>query len=221
MYSGKFLIIVLIFLFSVISSCQTRAGKKIVRAAVPAQTTASFTCNYSENKLKCQEIYSALKLHRANNNEKRFITFISDSLFTCWYGTKWNFYGTTETPGTGTIACGYFVTTVIRDAGIPIQRIRMAQCASEEMIKTICISESIKRYSNVDIKTILNEVTKSGFGLYVIGLDNHTGFILNDGKEIYFIHSTFISPGCVIKEEAAKSAILVQSKYKVIGKLKI
>jgi len=171
--------------------------------------------------LKCQEIYSALKLHRANNNEKRFISFISDSIFTCWYGTKWNFYGTTETPGIGTIACGYFVTTVIRDAGIPIQRIRMAQCASEEMIKTICISESIKRYSNVDIKAILNEVTKSGFGLYVIVLDNHTGFILNDGKEIYFIHSTFISPGCVIKEEAAKSAILVQSKYKVIGKLKI
>jgi hypothetical protein len=217
----KHFIITFLGLLFIFSSCDSRDDKIIIKAATTTQRAVSFTCSYSENKLKCRKIYSELKINRTSDNEKRFINFIADSLFACWYGTKWNFYGTTEKPGEGTIACGYFVTTLIRDAGIPIQRTRMAQCASEEMIKNTCLPESIKRYSNIDIQAILSDLSKSGFGLYVIGLDNHTGFILNDGKKIYFIHSTYISPGCVIKEEANLSNILIQSKYKVLGKIRI
>lgn len=44
-----------------------------------------------------------------------------------WYGTPWDFNGTTEQPGTGAIACGYFVTTVLRDAGVQLERVRLAQ----------------------------------------------------------------------------------------------
>ena len=44
-------------------------------------------------------------------------------------------------------------------------------------------------------------------GLYIVGLDNHTGFILKDDVGIWFIHSTFIGNGKVQKEDAAKSSI--------------
>ena len=37
-------------------------------------------------------------------------TVISDSLFSYWYGTPWNFNGTTKVPKQGSIACGFFVT---------------------------------------------------------------------------------------------------------------
>src|SRR2546429_7045322 len=44
-------------------------------------------------------------------------TFVTRSIYTeifpSWYGTAWDFYGTTEVPQQGKIACGYFVTTVL------------------------------------------------------------------------------------------------------------
>ena len=60
-----------------------------------------------------------------------------------------------------------------------------------------------------------------GFGLYVVGLDNHTGFILNDGNKAYFIHSTFIKPACVLKENVNESKVLANSRYRVIGKVNL
>jgi hypothetical protein len=204
-----------------IAGCQYNSDENVNIRAVSSQQETGSTSNYSSLKQKCRKIYADVKQFHTKENEKKFFSFIADSLLRCWYGTKWDFNGTSETPGTGTIACGYFVTTVVRDAGIPINRIKLAQCASEEMIKTICVSTSIKRYSNVGINKVLDEVRKSGFGLFVVGLDNHTGFIFNNEKEIFFIHSTFVTPSCVIKEKAFESSILIQSKYKVIGKLKI
>ena len=55
--------------------------------------------------------------------------------------------------------------------------------------------------------------------MYIVGLDNHTGFIYNDGKDVYFIHSTFIGTRNVQKDIAATNPILKQSKYKVLGKI--
>jgi len=36
--------------------------------------------------------------------------FIYKEIFPSWYGTPWNFNGTTEVPQQGKIACGYFVS---------------------------------------------------------------------------------------------------------------
>lgn len=65
----------------------------------------------------------------------------------------------------------------------------------------------------------MHSIKKLGYGLYIVGLDNHTGFIYNDGKEIYFIHSTFVGTRNVQKENAATSWILEKSKYKVLAKI--
>ena len=211
--------ILIVLLIPFYFSCKTKLGNDLKKVSIVlAQQPIDFVCNYEKQKTVCLKLQ---QLSLTNELENKIVSTICDSLIPCWYGTTWNFYGTSETPGKGTIACGYFVTTVIRDAGIPIQRIKMAQVPSEEMIRNVCERSSIKRFSNISIGDFTREVKAMGFGLYVTGLDSHTGFIYNDGNEVYFIHSNYSTPKCVVKEIAAQSAVLAYSKYRVIGKIKL
>lgn len=145
---------------------------------------------------------------------------IEKELFPHWYETPYDFYGMTETPGKGQIACGYFVTTVLRDAGVPIERIKMAQAASEQMIKALVDERYIKRFSRVPIRDFIYAIEDMGEGLYVVGLDTHTGFLTYDGLTVRFIHAT-ARQGLrkVVNEDALTSASLIRSKYRVVGKL--
>ena len=148
-----------------------------------------------------------------------FTRAVTETIIPNWMGTKWDFNGTSEIPQQGSIACGYFVTTVLRDAGLRVARVKLAQMASEQMITSLVQAKYIQRFSNVAINDFTAAVTKQGFGLYLIGLDNHTGFIYNDGDTIYFIHSSVVGTRNVQKEIAAGSWVLQQSKYKVLGKI--
>ena len=201
-------------------SCKDK--EQLPKPAITTKTISeNFICNYPGNKQRCKKLYREYRQDPTFSNDRNLIFFLRDSLLPCWYGTPWDFYGTTEEPGKGSIACGYFVTTVLRDAGFSLQRIKLAQCPSEEMIKTICTRSSIHRYSDFSLSEFASEVEKMGFGLYVVGLDNHTGFILNDGNEAFFIHSTFVRPACVIKEKVNESKVLANSRYRVIGKVNL
>lgn len=150
---------------------------------------------------------------------RAFVSSVDRNIFPFWYGTDWDFNGTTETPREGKIACGYFVTTVLRDAGLRLSRVSLAQQASENIIKSLTTAPFIKRFHNASIEKFVDEVKTSGAGLYVVGLDIHVGFILNNGEEIYFIHSSYVEPSEVIRENAVKSPILSSSRYRVIGKI--
>lgn len=142
---------------------------------------------------------------------------ISEELFPYWEGTRWNFNGTTQVPGRGSIACGYFVTTLLRDIGVPVKRERYAQMASEQMIKALVQESSITRYSGVDMDTFITNVKAKGNQLYVLGLDNHTGFLVTENDHVYFIHSSGRFPWAVVKEDAATAVVIQQSKYRVTG----
>jgi hypothetical protein len=151
--------------------------------------------------------------------ERIFTTAITQTIIPSWIGTGWDFNGTTETPGKGKIACGYFVTTVLRDAGQPLSRVKLAQCASEQMITKLVQPKYIRRFRHIPINDFLSSVSSQGPGLYLVGLDNHTGFIHHDGLNIYFIHSTFLGTRNVQKELAEHSPILKQSRYRILGKI--
>jgi hypothetical protein len=150
---------------------------------------------------------------------KAFVSSIYKDIFPEWYGTDWNFYGTTQTPKVGQIACGYFVSTVLRDAGAKVQRVSMAQQASENIIKSLTSAKFIKRFSNFKIEKFIDDVKSQGEGLYVVGLDVHVGFILDDGENVWFIHSSYGEPSEVVKEKALESVILSSSKYRVTGRI--
>jgi hypothetical protein len=140
-------------------------------------------------------------------------------IFDFWYGTPWDFNGTTETPGQGKIACGYFVTTVLRDLGFKVQRAKLAQQASENIILSLTTDSHIKRFRQKPLSDFVEAVRNWGAGLYIVGLDIHVGFILNDDGHVYFIHSSYMDPLCVIKEDANASKVLASSKYRVLGKI--
>lgn len=136
-----------------------------------------------------------------------------------WYGTPWDFNGTSQTPGEGKIACGYFVSTLLRDLGLKVERIRMAQQPSENIVKSLCSSQHIRRFRNVSLETFVDAIQSWGRGLYVVGLDYHTGFLYNDGSEVYFIHSSYYVPKAVLREKARASAVLNSSAYRVAGRV--
>jgi len=142
---------------------------------------------------------------------------VSTELFPYWEGTRWDFNGTTETPGRGSIACGYFVTTMLRDLGVPVQRTNYARMASEPMIKKLVQEKNIQRYSRVETDAFLRSVKKKGDQLYVLGLDNHVGFLVCEKGKTVFIHSSGRWPWTVVKEDAASSVVLGKSKYRVTG----
>jgi len=140
-------------------------------------------------------------------------------IFPLWYGTPWDFNGHTKTPGKGKIACGYFVTTTLQDIGFNIPRYKWAQSASEVFIKKLA-KQQVKRFTNKPLRTIEDFLLDSGDGLYLVGLDDHTGFISVDNNKIRFIHASYYQPEIGVMAEALDSENpLKYSKYRIIGKL--
>jgi len=148
-----------------------------------------------------------------------FVENICNRIFPYWYGTQWNYNGTTQMPHQGSIACGYFVTTTLRDMGVPVNRVKMAQCASEEMIRSLTTKPNIHHCSGLTLLEFEKKLIAYGTGLYIIGLDNHTGFILISETGNYFIHSSGWFPYKVVKDKLSESGILERSKYRVVGKI--
>ncbi len=213
-------VLLLLSLFFI--SCKKHKAK-VEKPVVILQISTLQIINYDSCKKAIPIIKST---HRKNWNnlsknaqEKIFTEAVVQTIVPAWIGTPWDFNGVTQIPNKGKIACGYFVTTVLKDAGIELERIKLAQAASQKIINTLALKKDIKLCCNKPINNFIELVKKDGYGLYVVGLDNHTGFIYNDGKEVYFIHSTFMGTRNVQKEIAANSKVLIASKYKIVGKI--
>ncbi len=179
--------------------------------------------NYDSCK---QQIIVLKQKYRANwknmlplEKEIIFTKAVTETIMPSWMGTKWDFNGITQTPKKGTIACGYFVTTVLRDAGIKLARSKLAQQPSGLIIKALVKQSHIKHLCGIDIATFITHIKAMGYGLYIVGLDCHVGFLYNDGRQVYFIHASWIGTKDVQKEIAENSIILSRSQYKVIGKI--
>ena len=142
-----------------------------------------------------------------------------DDVLPRWNGTPWSFSGTSTTPGQGSIACGYFVSTTLEEAGLRVERARLAQQASEDIIKSLVPPGAITRYSDVPVEKFTAAVAARGDGLYVVGLDNHVGFLVVKGGEVLFHHASYVDTVKVVREEAALASPLAGSRYRVVGKL--
>lgn len=182
-------------------------------------TTPPFKYDYEAIKKRCQSLFEEHKKKNLPATKQKLISYLVDSLIPCWYGTPWDYNGTTEVPGEGKIACGYFVTTTLRDAGMKINRVKMAQCVSQNLLYDLC--GDFKKFSDKPLDYFVKEVARMGYGLYIVGLDNHTGYIYHDGKDVWFIHSGVYSPRCALKELASGSITLNNSRYRVIGRIKL
>lgn len=146
------------------------------------------------------------------------IKTLSDSLFVCWYGTEWDFNGTSTTPRDGEIACGYFVTTLIRDAGFKIERVALAQCASQSMINTLCPKNDRKIITNNNVAKVKEHLLSKPNGIFIVGLDNHTGFIVKKDTNLRFVHANYtVAEDGVMSEDFDESRVIQNNRYFAIG----
>ena len=142
--------------------------------------------------------------------------WINTDMYGYWDETTWDFYGVSRIAGQGEIACGYFVTTLLKDLGFEIDRVRLAQDVSATMIKELTADIHITR----TVQGMIDYVnTQPSGSVFIVGLDFHTGFITSGPDGIYFIHSNYIGREGVVKEIAATSAALHDSGYFMIGNL--
>lgn len=142
-----------------------------------------------------------------------FSSELLNDIIPYWYGTTWNFNGYTAKPNEGSIACGYFVSTTLRDMGLNINRFKLAQQGPENE----AISISIDRNSMLIIneKDLSEELPHLNSGLYFVGLDNHVGYLYKNGDELYFLHSNYIE-GLVMIENIKFSRAFVSSIYYIV-----
>jgi len=143
---------------------------------------------------------------------------IVGEVFPPWFGTRWDFNGVSQTPGEGTIACGYFVSTVLRDAGFKVERIRLAQQASENIVRTLSPPDAIRTFRNKSPDEVIEDLRKGEDGLFAVGFDYHVGFVVKEGETVTFCHSSWIKSGGVACEDPATTDAWY-STYYVVGRL--
>src|SRR5258708_39558918 len=95
---------------------------------------------------------------------------------------------------------------------LTIPRNKLAVCPSAVMMHSITPHQKLKNLSYLSYTDFDDILKLYGKGVYIIGLDFHTGFIVNDGTENWFIHSNYIDRQGVMKERVLYSAALRSSK---------
>ncbi|UOQ96201.1 hypothetical protein MUN81_13160 [Hymenobacter sp. 5317J-9] len=159
------------------------------------------------------------RAQRLEEARQLFLATLDSTVFPAWEGTPWTFYGASWEPRRGSIACGYFVTTSLHDAGLHLQRTLLAKQASEVIIKNLTSEAHITRYWGVPQADFVRQVRALGPGLYVLGLDFHAAFLrVSDNGAVQMVHSSYVGPGTVVREAADSSGAL-PSKYRVVGKV--
>lgn len=161
--------------------------------------------DYNSTKLSSSSLKNKLKSSSDSLKKQEFENLILNQLIPYWYGTPWDFNGYTETPGKGVIACGYFVSTIMKHAGFNLDRYKLAQQNPMNEAKTIASGDSVEVYevNSSQLQKIFNQEKQDG--LYFVGLDFHVGFLLFRNKELYFIHSNYINSEGVVFEKAVYS----------------
>ncbi len=140
---------------------------------------------------------------------KLFEEMLLNQIIPHWYGTKWNFYGHTNEPQSGEIACGYFVSTTLSHLGVNVDRYKLAQQSPLNEAKTLSpggrvIDISVEN-SGDKFAAIRDSISE---GICFVGLGNsHVGFLLKRKNELFFLHSSYFAPAAVTIEKAEESEV--------------
>ncbi len=197
------------------------------KVSVQAEDTlakTTITKSLQELKLKKDQGKSytlVLREIKAQKNEFRGKNIAPDSLATVftnallnrvlpfWEGTEWSFEGHTAVPKKGKIACGYFVSTTLRDVGINLNRYRLAQLSPIDEAKNLALQKEVITVTENSVeKSIasINDTLKNG--IHFIGFDtSHVGYLLKQNEQSYIIHSNYINSEGVIIEKIEESPV--------------
>lgn len=162
----------------------------------------------------------------ASSADKAKILADAESLFTKslmgyvmphWYGTPWDFYGHTDKPGSGFIACGYLVSTTLKHIGVNVNRYTLAQQWPINIVQSVASRQQTQFF--VTKERAIEAITNMGYGVYAMGLDRHVGFIKYDEYGMQFVHSNYTGSRSVVAEPVEYSPAFSQTTSYYVGKL--
>ena len=154
------------------------------------------------------------------NDARLLLERVMPEMMRCWLGTPWDFNGIAEEPGNEGIACGYFVSTLLKDAGFRLDRYRLAKQPSENILRSFLPRESCVLRVGEDYGTYADRLEEAEPGIHLVGLDTHVGFIVTGtGEGFRFIHSSGSDPWCVVDEGRDAAVVLKRSRWRMLGNL--
>ncbi len=116
------------------------------------------------------------------------------------------------------VACGYFVSTTLRDLGIKLNRYKIAQKGATDIILALCDTETVVKLSSVEkVSEFMKDVNDDE--ILIVGLDYHVGFLFRKNNQNYFAHSNYIGMRGVEIERMEDSQNFANSNLYVIGNL--
>ncbi len=221
-----------------VSTCTYKSKKVSDRKEAPARADYSNNCKRRDSgerkdmfsgivlKADTNKSYAALREEinkikssidttkiTADSLSVLFTDILLNRIIPYWYGTKWSFDGHTSIPKQGRIACGYFVSTTLKDVGLNINRYKLAQQSPGDEAKTInlgkpvlVIKDSLKEARISELNKIMKE------GIYFIGFDRyHVGYILKRHGEVFLIHSNYLNPEVGVEIEPIENSMVFSS----------
>ncbi|WP_339705381.1 hypothetical protein [uncultured Kriegella sp.] len=134
--------------------------------------------------------------------KRTFGKHLTDQIIPYWYGTGWSFSGHTAVPKKGKIACGYFISTTLKDMGLNLNRYKLAQKSPLDEAKALSCGTEIITIAHEDPNQALAEI--KGYihqGVYFIGFDTgHVGFLVKKKEQLLLVHSNYLAPVSVCVE---------------------
>jgi hypothetical protein len=142
------------------------------------------------------------------------------AMMRCWLGTPYDFNGTAARPGAGRIACGYFVATVLVDAGFRVDRYQLAKQPAENILRSFLEKDDCVLSVDKPYEEFAAELGHAGPGIHLLGLDTHVAFVIAaaDG-EFRVIHASGSRPWCVVEEGRNEAGVVQRSKWRMLGNL--
>jgi hypothetical protein len=143
---------------------------------------------------------------------------ITDTIFPAWMGTPWGLgeKSMADRPHQAgmVVGCSYFVTGVLLNAGLRLSsRALFAQAPSLLMQQALAPDRAaLHRYPGQNTDVLIRRLLALGDGVYIVGLNIHTGFlVIKDGK-IHVVHASYTPPNQVLDEPFDKSDVITLSK---------
>ncbi len=196
-------------------------------AAIARKTDLDSIANsYASAKVDVSQLRSRLKENLKlgtisfDNVKTAFTNQLVDNIIPHWYGTPWSFGGHTAIPNQGKIACGYFISTTLRDMGVNLNRYKLAQKSPIDEAKMISCGAVINTVVQDTPEKAFDEINGlTEEGLYFIGFDEgHVGYLLKREGELLLIHSNYLAPVSVCIETLKESRVFKRfSKFHLVA----
>lgn len=170
-----------------------------------------YEASYTASKKSVAATKSRIHLDRISEDSLShlFTNLLTEKIIPHWLGTLWSFEGHTLVPGSGEIACGYFVSTTLKDVGFNLDRYKFAQQLPIHEAKTLALGNPLLEINSTSTDeriATLRDTLKEG--IYFLGFDqNHVGYIQKKNNDLFVIHSNYIGAEGVVIEKIEDSQV--------------